>query len=429
MSAISRGFRNVYRNKFRTAVVMVILAMSIAVFLTMVIVDEGVKDGIENTENNMDTNIEIRPAGSFGGFSKRPGGGGGGGGTTEIVYLDDGVNDYVRTIPEVESTSRTLTHVDTESFSMYSGIDPGTPLTGMDGSLSVVINGSDMAANAPDDRVAVVSSSFADGNAVEVDDFITVNGTSLKVVGIFSSETKFGNRTTYVPIETLQDIYELEGSYSQLTVTVDSPENVDEVYDELRTILASDELDVVHPGEENANLVDSLETISDSSAMGAIVALAVGCVIVFFIMMLVTRERRKEIGTLKALGASDGDVLKQLMVEAMTIAIVGAAIGLLVAAVGGNVIADAMVGGDSQDDSSSAPSWLSGNEKQRFSQRETTISGDSDTEDVMSSISYGLSLMSTIYAFGAAILIGGLGILYPAIQAIRMQPVEALRHE
>ena len=78
MAAIIRGIRNVYRNKVRTLIVILILSMSIGVFLTMVIVDEGVEEEIGEVRSNVGTTIEVRPAGSFGGFTvgKRPGGGG-----------------------------------------------------------------------------------------------------------------------------------------------------------------------------------------------------------------------------------------------------------------------------------------------------------------------------------------------------------------
>ena len=430
MSALTRGFRNVYRNRIRTLIVIIILCMSIAVFLTMLIVDEGVNEGIEEVETSVDSSIVVRPAGSYGGFSMkgmRPGGGGG----SEPEYVSEEVDDFAQTIPHVESTTRTLTFLDTGSFSMVTGLEPEAELRGMDGSLVVLLDGRDLGNYSSDAKVVVVSSDFSEENGVEVGDFIQVNDTELKVAGIFSSETRFGSRSMFIPIDTVQKMYGLEGQVSQLTVNVDSVGNIDPVYDEMRSILDTEELDIVHPGDENEEVVNSLETISDSSELGALVALAVGCGIVFFIMLLVTRERRREIGTLKALGASDGDVLKQFMVEAMTIAILGAALGLVVAAIGGGVIAQAVVGGEAEEDEGGgAPDWLNDEQKQRWEERQTEQEDDStDANEVFSSISYGLSMKSVVYAFAAAILIGGLGILYPALKASRMRPVEALRYE
>ena len=51
MTAVTRGFRNVYRNKVRTLIVMLILSLSIGVFLTMVIVDDGMNEEIEYVES------------------------------------------------------------------------------------------------------------------------------------------------------------------------------------------------------------------------------------------------------------------------------------------------------------------------------------------------------------------------------------------
>ncbi len=405
--------------------------MSIAVFLTMLIVEEGVKDGIQEVEMNVDTEIIVRPAGSFGGMNmggKRPGGGGGGT-TTEASYVPADASAFIEEIDNVESISGTLSYMDRDIFYMISAIEPGAPLAGMDGSLVVVIEGQGLGNYSSDSEVVVISSTYSEDNSVEVGDKISLNGTDVKVVGIFSSETRFGGRTMFVPIDAAQDIYNLEGQYSQLNVKVDSAENLDPVYEEMRLLLDTEELDVVHPGDENEEVVGSLETISDNSELGAVVALAVGSTIVFFIMVLVTRERRREIGTLKALGASDSDVLRQFMVETMTITVIGAAFGLVVAAVAGGLIADTVVG-EEEEEENQAPSWLSGEQLERWEDMQgEQENGETDTSDVMSSISYGLSGNSVLYAFAAALLIGTLGILYPAIQATKMRPVEALRYE
>jgi len=429
MSALTRGFRNVYRNQVRTGIVIIILSLSIAVFLTMIIVDEGVNEEIESVETSVGTDIQVRPAGSFGGFSvgKRPGGSGQ---ESEQDYLDESIIPDIRALDHVDTVDKKLTQMDFEMRALITGIETDAPLAASDGSIAPLIEGTDLSNYSSSARVAIVSHNFTEDNGVGLGDNITINGTEFKIIGIFASETRFGGRTIFMPILAAQRALELEDRLSEVVVTADSIENVDLVYDELRDVFDAEEVDVVHPGEENEDVIASLETIADNSAIGAVVALGIGCIIVFFIMMLVTRERRREIGTLKAIGASDGDVLKQFMIEAMTIAIIGAAIGLLIASVGGNAIADTMVGED-ESNNDQTPDWLTEEQTQRFKQMQgerNAAQGD-DTNEVLSSISYSFSLVSIVYAFGAAIIIGGLGILYPAVQASRMTPVEALRDE
>ena len=121
MSALTRGFRNVYRNQVRTLIVIAILSLSIAVFLTMVIVDEGVNQEIEEVEMSVGTEIEVRPAGSYGGFSvgKRPGGGGGQEGETE--YLDEDVVDVIEDIDHVDEVHSTVTQMDFDMRAVITG--------------------------------------------------------------------------------------------------------------------------------------------------------------------------------------------------------------------------------------------------------------------------------------------------------------------
>jgi putative ABC transport system permease protein len=440
MTALTRGIRNVYRNKVRTLIVIAILSLSIGIFLTMVIVDEGVNDEIEEVQTNVGTTIEVRPAGSYGGFSfgggrpggiGGPGGSGSSGGTTGSTdYVNESVARYVESIPHVSSVSRSLQTMDQDMFAMVLGVDPTPDITLMDGSSGELIGGLTLDYYNSTDRVVLISSQWGEDNGVsDVGDTVTLNGTEFEVIGIFSSETRFGARSIFIPIETAQEVYNLSGSLTQITVSVDSLENVDWTYDFMQSNLDSDEVDIVHPGDANDNVVTSLESIAQSSETSAYVSLGVGCVIIFFIMTLVTRERRREIGTLKAIGASDLDVLKQFMVETMSIALIGALVGLIIASVFGNAIADAMVGEDEQDTGFKLPTGVSDEQRQRFDSGPQRQDRTTPETEALESISYGMSGTSIMYAFAVAVLMGILGVLYPAIHATRMKPVEALRSE
>ena len=96
----------------------------------------------------------------------------------------------------------------------------------------------------------------------------------------------------------------------------------------------------IEPGEENDFAMDSQEDLSDTFGgfsdylsffglfCGAIALLAAG-VGIMNIMLVSVKERTKEIGIRKAIGATRGDVLSQFIVEAITICQLGAIIGIL----------------------------------------------------------------------------------------------------
>jgi putative ABC transport system permease protein len=99
-------------------------------------------------------------------------------------------------------------------------------------------------------------------------------------------------------------------------------------------------------------------------------------------------ERRREIGVLKAVGWSNGEVMRAILLE-------GAAIGLLGGAVGAALGAAALPA----------------------------------IQTAQPSLAYNLSPALVVQALLFALLLGVLGGLYPAWSTTRIQPAEALRYE
>ena len=71
-----------------------------------------------------------------------------------------------------------------------------------------------------------------------------------------------------------------------------------------------------------------IAAMAATSTVGSIVLFAVGGVLVSFVMMLVTKERIREIGTLKAIGAADTEVVGQFLAEVFALTLMGAALAL-----------------------------------------------------------------------------------------------------
>jgi putative ABC transport system permease protein len=117
------------------------------------------------------------------------------------------------------------------------------------------------------------------------------------------------------------------------------------------------------------------------------IGLMVGGVGVVAIMMISVTERTREIGIRKALGATRREILWQFLVEAMTVTVIGGALGLVLGAGGALLLAS------------------------------------------FTPIPAAVPLWAVAAALGVSALTGiGFG-LYPASKASRMDPVEALRYE
>jgi putative ABC transport system permease protein len=114
------------------------------------------------------------------------------------------------------------------------------------------------------------------------------------------------------------------------------------------------------------------------------IAMVVGAIVLMNIMLVSVTERTKEIGIRKSLGARKIDILKQFLVEAVTLALIGGSVGIFLAWIIGQVVTTLIF-----------PTYLS-----------------------IAAIALALTVSGT-----AGVLSG----LFPAWKAARLDPIEALR--
>jgi putative ABC transport system permease protein len=193
------------------------------------------------------------------------------------------------------------------------------------------------------------------------------------------------------------------GKYDGFLVAAESGEFVKNVEEEIRKLYGND-IGVTSPEA-------ILKTIREFTGgftvfiLGiALVALLVGAVGIITTLYTSVMERTKEIGTMKAIGAQNSNVLSLFMVEALMIGIIGATFGLLLGIAGGYMLMAGIgsAGGpDGGDDASNAPTNIS------------PVFLPADMATVWG-ISVGLSLIAGIY---------------PAWKASRLSPIVALRRE
>lgn len=175
---------------------------------------------------------------------------------------------------------------------------------------------------------------------------VKVGGINYRVIGVFEKEgdflgTSFFSKDTQVFVP-LSNFFKLFGDNRSVDITVKmrSDINKEEAKDEL--IGTFRQIRRVPPGKEDdfgINTQDFLEKIFDSvvSTIGIIgflitsLSLLVGGVGIMNIMFVSVKERTKEIGTRKALGAKNRTILMQFLIEAATICLLGGLIGLGIA--------------------------------------------------------------------------------------------------
>ncbi len=178
------------------------------------------------------------------------------------------------------------------------------------------------------------------GEKKAVGSFVNVNGLPFKVVGVYTEKSESWRPSVYIPFATSQVIYNPKGNITDISFSVGditTKEQSDEFAKKIRTMLAH-RLNFDPNDEEAVWIRDSVANAMQSEAIFAgisffiwiigIGTLVAGIVGVGNIMLITVKERTKEFGIRKALGASPYSILKSVILESLIITITFGYIGL-----------------------------------------------------------------------------------------------------
>jgi putative ABC transport system permease protein len=252
-------------------------------------------------------------------------------------------------------------------------------------------------------RVAVLGATTAsdlglDGSALG--STITIDGLPFDVIGILQPKGGSGfnnpDDEVLVPLATVRKYFVGGTSIRTIGVSVAGSADMQTVENSITELLrtrhgisatGSDDFSIF----DQAQLLQTAETISGTLTvlLGGIasIALVVGGIGIMNIMLVSVRERTREIGIRKALGARGRDILSQFLIEALTLSLIGGFIGVLVGMVGSAAIGRVAGWGFIFDPATIA--------------------------------------VATVFSLGVGIVFG----VWPARQAARLDPVAALRYE
>ena len=128
-----------------------------------------------------------------------------------------------------------------------------------------------------------------------------------------------------------------------MIVTVNSMENVDAAKTALQAALGTDKADVSQGQRNLETAVSSLDSVKNISFIAFVAALGTAGLIILLIMVMLVRERRREIGVLKAIGAPNRTVGLQFVLEALVLVALGSVVGAAVASFASGGIASALI--------------------------------------------------------------------------------------
>jgi len=173
----------------------------------------------------------------------------------------------------------------------------------------------------------MLGSIYAEGSSLKVADEIEIRSKKYEVVGILEETGTEYDDGILTSIEPAQEMLRKEG---KITIIMVKPNDVNDAEDLANEI--SENFEDVQAGTDKDAAASAGEVTGQLSfltfAIGSIAAIIAGLGIAN-VMFMSVRERQKEIGTMKALGASTKEVLGQVLMEAIIITLIGEAIGLL----------------------------------------------------------------------------------------------------
>jgi putative ABC transport system permease protein len=183
-----------------------------------------------------------------------------------------------------------------------------------------------------DSDTALVGKGIADKNGLTVGSAFRAYDTTVTVTGIFSTGNMWADNVIYFPLTALERIANRPDQVSMVYVEVDSVENIASVSGAIQKRVGT-AADITTTADLLNQALGPLQGIERIAVQDLIVCLIAGAIIIFLSMLMIVRERRREIGVLKAIGASDGMVVVQFIAEALVLALLGSVIGGVIGAV------------------------------------------------------------------------------------------------
>ena len=180
---------------------------------------------------------------------------------------------------------------------------------------------------------AIIGRELAQDLGVRVGDRLTVqtstSGESLRVTALVDLGIKdLNQRTVIVPLRAAQNLLALPGGATSLDVTLHDVWVAQTLAQSLR---AQFPYKIESWQESNAQLVSALNAQSVSTSIIRAVVLAVVVLGIASVLVVSVVQKQREIGILRAMGATRGQVLRLFLVQGAVVGAVGSALGLLLA--------------------------------------------------------------------------------------------------
>ena len=226
---------------------------------------------------------------------------------------------------------------------------------------------------------------------------VKLNGQDFRLVGVLDDQAGFGtNGRVYVTLDSARKLFSQYPYVSSIVVQAETPEAVDALQLAADRLLREryglgTETDARYTITNQASLIAAVSSITDTLGLLltgiAGISLVVGGIGIMNIMLVSVRERTREIGVRRAIGAKQSNILTQFLIEAIVLSLAGGVVGLILGEIAAYFLA---IIGD----------WV-----------------------------FSIQLETVLLALGFSLVVGVVFGVWPARTAAKLEPIDALRFE
>ena len=486
MGTIIRGIKNIFRNKVRNIAVILVLALALSLALMMINMDFSLNNITRAVKRKIGTRFDVTVNYEYiEELAKKEG--------DKIYdnpalfLIDEVLADDISSLDSVEKVSKIIygdfkseklksfeaemrskqgegyeeviaveevppgeegEEIDYSKMFSAMGIEDADMIKQFQEGAINLVEGNLFKRTDIEQNVALIEKNFAERNRLKLDSEFIINGEKIKVCGIYEFKKieqpeefggYFGEETIYIPFKTAQRLLsrrwrggvvtDAEGKAEMLTVKVDSLDNVQKTINYINNTLSDGRIKASQEWTKYAQILYSTKSIKKISTISMISAFLAAVLIILSIMFITVRQRAKDIGILKAIGASNINISSQFLVESISLCVLALILSSLIILAVNRPLSDFIIG-QTLGRQGYGEMWFPEEiktEKENGAgyELETAEMGPGFVELINLKIIFSPQIL--MFSILLTLLLGVIGTLIPAFYISKLRPAEVLR--